>query len=264
MRQICAQSLSAWEGSGRRLLLVAWAATLLSPVSAFAQTPVCRSYFTLQNQNRMVFGSVNTECAPSVHTVPFGNWGVMTPYDEPRDGAQFQGWCWSNINPQCPPIGDPRIEWNSCTSQFPPPDCSYYNHNGCEWQITNNTSANNYADNQKDELVSCPTDTDDDGRCDTGGCLQACQVTIEAADNFMDLLEHDPFPDPTPWDPVVVLNFPSQWASATSCSVSECQGSGFSNWIINSYNGIAEAQMRIWVRYATFIPGPTCQPSCTY
>lgn len=46
------------------------------------------------------------------HSVPFGNWGVSSNVGTRKDGHQFQGWDYGS-----------KIEWNSCTRDFPPGPC---------------------------------------------------------------------------------------------------------------------------------------------
>jgi len=223
-------------------------------------TPACLVDFSLQNQNRMVFGAVNTECPPTIHSIPFGNWGVDSLYGRREDGGQFQGWCQNNHDPQCPPVGDARMEWNSCTTQEPEfraPNCFYYNYNACYWQRTV-TGGNHYANNFIRWPAACPFDSDNDGLCDTGGCLKWCQVGLQPEENYMELYEHDP-----PfgrWDLVARLNYPAQIARSASSTMRNCS-EGFSNWVINLHNGIAEADMRIWIRGGQFEFGG-CSPAC--
>jgi hypothetical protein len=72
------------------------------------------------NAERYVFGAVNAECEPTIHTVPFGNWGVGSDIGPSVDGDQFRGW--KEVN-----YGDIHREWNSCTDDFPGPHFLYYN-----------------------------------------------------------------------------------------------------------------------------------------
>ena len=69
----------------------------------------CRFFFL--TAERRVHGPVNVECG-DVHSPPFGNWGVTSPYAAAYDGHQFPGWKYD----------DGWLQWNSCTSQYNTPD----------------------------------------------------------------------------------------------------------------------------------------------
>ncbi len=99
------------------------------------------------NRNRAVLApnqglNITAECGewdycgvPIYHDPPYGNWGVSSNVGTPVDGDQFQGW----------KAKDGHKQWNSCTSEVPPPDCTHYNHASCTQQVTitgNNVYAN--------------------------------------------------------------------------------------------------------------------------
>jgi hypothetical protein len=96
----------------------------------------CIGYIKLQNLNRRVWGPVNGECSgdlincfpipPFGHTVPWGNWGVNSNLNSKSNDRQYSGW---RMN------GD-HEEWNTCTSEFPPPDGGYYNYQDDTTQTT--------------------------------------------------------------------------------------------------------------------------------
>src|SRR5687768_5186114 len=58
-----------------------------------ASGQVCRISTSGLNRNRRVVGPVHAECPVSIHSVPFGNWGVTSNFGQKQDGTQFQGWC---------------------------------------------------------------------------------------------------------------------------------------------------------------------------
>lgn len=95
------------------LALVVMAVT---PRIAFAQR--CYVFARWENENRNVFGAVNTECGScSGHTPPWGNWGVDSPTGGRDDGTQFMGWFSGNNTAPCGEnISSSRPQWNSCTS----------------------------------------------------------------------------------------------------------------------------------------------------
>ena len=100
-------------------------AMALAPIHASAQE--CLIHTVDYNRDRYVFGSVNTECTGPFHTVPFGNWGVESNHGSQYDGFQFRGWKY---------LGGSWLQWNSCTNQYPPPNCNYYNNPAsCTTQI---------------------------------------------------------------------------------------------------------------------------------
>ena len=75
----------------------------------------------LYNRNRSIGKSakITAECPPSVHSHPFGNWGVDSRFGSTTDGFQFAGW----------KIDDSKRQWNSCTTHddYNPPHSEYYN-----------------------------------------------------------------------------------------------------------------------------------------
>src|SRR5215203_1389208 len=91
---------------------------------------VCRISTSGLNRNRQVIGPVHTECPPSLHSFPFGNWGGTSNFGQKQDGTQFQGWCHDtricdnqgNCRTEC---RDGWYEWNSCTDidAYRPPNC---------------------------------------------------------------------------------------------------------------------------------------------
>src|SRR5687768_3887755 len=95
------------------------------------QAQVCRLSVAGLNQNRRVMGPVRAECPPSLHSPPFGNWGVTSNFGVKGDSRQFEGWCRNvqvcdnngNCSIRCQ---DTWYEWNSCTDnrQWAPPNCS--------------------------------------------------------------------------------------------------------------------------------------------
>ncbi len=159
------------------------------------EAQVCRLSIAGLNATRGIMGPVHAECPGSIHSAPFGNWGVTSSYGRRRDGHQFDGWChnsyycdnWGNCKVDC---RDGWYEWNSCTdiSRYQPPNCSLYNLNDCTMQIST-TGVNVLGTVYFDAGVSCPYDSDEDGFCDTGGCKDLWSVTQTG--NYMSLYELD-------------------------------------------------------------------------
>jgi hypothetical protein len=85
----------------------------------------CIGRLKMFNELRTVNGPVNAECSddwPFPHSVPWGNWGADTQWNNRYDGFQFPGWKFLGGS-------DPWQEWNSCTNEFPAPDPGKYNAN---------------------------------------------------------------------------------------------------------------------------------------
>lgn len=99
-------------------------ATSMLPVMQLAGSeitypePACYANVRLSNHYRRVFGTITAECPESIHSAPFGNWGVTSNYGYRRDSNQFAGWKRD---------GSTR-HWNSCTTWFRPDGTTrYYN-----------------------------------------------------------------------------------------------------------------------------------------
>ena len=91
----------------------------------------CYVYHYHQNTARVVPGPVNVECGNGperCHTAPYGNWGVETVYQGRYDGHQFQGWFDDGK--------DPWLQWNSCTSLYPPDPDPQVTHGGVNTHAT--------------------------------------------------------------------------------------------------------------------------------
>lgn len=154
------------------------------------------------------------DCFPLVeHSVPFGNWGVSSNAGSKEAGDQFQGW-------KC---GDKFCQWNSCTSEFPPANCTYYNSAGCTQQAT--TTGNNVYGNIGTRYgVKCPWELPEYG-LSGGGCQNLDGKTITVSNNFMTLYEIDPC---DPDELVQTMLFPD--VSVTlSCDQYSCTGTP-SSW----------------------------------
>ena len=81
---------------------------------------------------------ISAECPPSIHTPPWGNWGVRSRHGGARNTNQFRGW---------KSIGTQR-QWNSCTthSDYDAPDPFHYNRPAGEgwWQESEPYSEERY------------------------------------------------------------------------------------------------------------------------
>jgi hypothetical protein len=98
-------------------LTVVTVTAIFCSVAVHSQSEMCVLTQYLENQNRKVVGPVHEECNGSLHSAPFGNWGVDSNWNSRQDTNQFMGW---------KPL-DSHWEWNSCTDEYPPPHFLYYN-----------------------------------------------------------------------------------------------------------------------------------------
>jgi hypothetical protein len=159
-----------------KLMFLAVCAAGVCPSPSFADMEFCHVRITALNANRYVMGPVNTEC--DWPRAPFGNWGATSNYGQKGNGSQFEGWRQEGW----------EYQWMSCTQYWPAPDCSYYNAASCSQQAT--TRGGDVLGAIDGNIwVGCPYDSDDDGWCDEGGCLQAYGVW--GGGNYMTLYELD-------------------------------------------------------------------------
>jgi uncharacterized protein (TIGR03437 family) len=183
---------------------------------------VCRISTSGLNRNRQVIGPVHTECPPSLHSFPFGNWGVTSNFGQKQDGTQFQGWCHDtricdnrgNCRDAC---RDGWYEWNSCTDfdEYRAPNCTLYNDKNCTAQMSP-TGQNVHGTRTVDVTVRCPTDTNADTISDQGGCADLQMFSNGA--NFMSLYEIDPG---TTDDLIQTMYFPPVSVGLT-CTIFGC------------------------------------------
>lgn len=86
-----------------------------------AQSGRCYLGAHFYNKDRYIArGAVITaECPPSIHSAPFGNWGVRSRHGGARNTDQFNGW----------KSRGSQYQWNSCTTHpdYDAPDIYDYN-----------------------------------------------------------------------------------------------------------------------------------------
>lgn len=226
---------------------------------------VCRLSVAGVNQNRRVIGPVSAECPGSLHTAPFGNWGVTSNFGAKRDGHQFDGWCQNRRI--CDNLGICRdecktdwFEWNSCTTSplFQPPNCTLYNASNCTEQVST-TGVNVLGTQVADVPVSCPTDMDGDGRADAGGCSDLRNYSH--APNFMTIYELDPG---TADELIQTLHYPDT-PVPLNCSVYGCPAAG-SVWAAPSAYESPTSPPKVYAEMATVVnsgyfsdPNGTCR-----
>ena len=168
-------------------------------------------------------------------------WGYVS------DANQFTGWHGAG--------SDPNPEWNSCTGQSPyMPDTSwldvYYNEdlnsNGLG-DTQSSYSPYTYAGAEIDVYTDCPHDTNYDGFCDAGGCLELENVPFGFSGEYLELVEHDP----VCCDSYVgTLDVDAEGCQAQfdTCGFDQCYETAYSEWCPTyaSDLGSAEVQMILW------------------
>ena len=110
------------------------AAVMLFDLTGIVEAQSGRCYLGghLYNRHRKIGpgAHINAECPGSIHSAPFGNWGVLSIFGGIRNEDQFAGW-----RPD-----DGHHQWNSCTThqKYWAPNPSYYNKPpmGWTWQQT--------------------------------------------------------------------------------------------------------------------------------
>ena len=226
---------------------------LLAAVSALpAPAQVCRLSLAGLNQNRRAMGPIHVECPPSLHSVPFGNWGVTSNFGHKGDSLQFEGWCHDtrvcDNNGVCHTLCiDGWYEWNSCTDTeaYQPPNCTLYNAKDCTEQVTTR-GINVHGTRIVDLPVQCPRDTNNDGNADEGGCLDVREVS--SGTNFMTLYELDPA---TNDDLIQTMYFPDI-VLTLGCSVWGCPAAS-SNWVTPSFYDSPASPAKVFAELAMVV-----------
>jgi uncharacterized protein (TIGR03437 family) len=230
---------------------------LLLLLALDAAGQVCRVSVSGINRNRRVIGGVNVECPVTLHTVPFGNWGVTSNFGQKVNGNQFQGWCHDsfvcdnngNCNTSCQ---DGWYEWNSCTdnSRYRAPNCTLYNTPDCTQQVSP-TGVNVHGTRTVDVPVRCPSAAG-------GGCEDL--RTFSNGVNFMSLYELDPA---TGDELIQSLYFP-QSAVTMACNPWSCDAS-ISEWVPPQFYDSPTQPARVYAEMATLVnsavfldPGGVC------
>lgn len=208
-----------WSVSGPSLLLLLSLASLGNAQEPYAtcvvRTEAYNNYRKVLAPNYGVH--ITNECPGSIHTAPWGNWGVSSNVGTKEDGDQFQGWNWD-------------LEWNSCTRDFPPPNCTYYNYMGCSQQ-SSATGNNFYGAVSQYIPVSCSRFWIGSGW--HGGCEEVNGYVTTLNQNFMTLYELDPIC----CDSVVQSPyFPDITTTLTTCNAWGCTAVGSAWFGPTSYN----------------------------
>jgi hypothetical protein len=224
----------------------------------------------MKNGNRTVPGPVSAECPPTWHSVPFGNWGVSSPYGGKIDGNQFQGWCHNytacdNYGWCIYSCGADWYEWNSCTTDraFTPPNCTLYNSSNCTQQASTRGEGA-YVGFVLVERRGCPYDTNGDGICDSGGCKPVTGISVQAG--YMTVYEMDA---PDEDDLVQSVYYSGNFNISLSCEAGYCFPAQSSWKSPSSYDPPSPirltANIKAVVPWAEFADDSgTCTSSCVY
>jgi len=225
-------------------------------ISLSLQAQVCRLSVAGLNRSRIVNGPVHAECPPTIHTPPFGNWGVASNFGNKANGHQFQGWCREsqvcdnngNCSVQC---RDGWYEWNSCTdvTQWAAPNCSLYNADECTRQRSS-TGVNVHGSRTIDLPVRCPTDTNQDGVADEGGCADAS--IYRSGNNFMSLYELDPG---TTDELIQTVYFP-EVVLTLECDQWGCSPAG-SEWLEPAFYDSPSTPAKVYAQFAAVVNSAT-------
>jgi hypothetical protein len=213
-----------------RHIRLTWILTAAAFVMPLLKAQVCSFSTAGLNRARTVMGPVHAECPGSIHSAPFGNWGVSSTWGAKRNGNQFDGWCrdkWvcdnsGRCKTEC---RDGWYEWNSCTdvAQYRAPNCTLYNSANCTQQQSA-TQENVLGTYYGQMAATCPRDTNGDGYCDAGGCRDFQGVYL--GPSHMSLYELDPV---TGDELVQTMYFPETWAPL-NCTPWNCPAAG-SQWV---------------------------------
>ena len=236
--------------SFRSMLFLFFLGACLAP-SVLAQ-PRCVISVSLVNHNRYAYQTAE-ECGPSLHSVPWGNWGVNSNVGTRRDTDQFKGWG--------EPCEQTKVEWNSCSVEsryrgmgylnfpgwrarrdgrfghvaYPYPANGYPFTDSFSWNDTvppygrdyyvdqySPCGPSTYGGFQISLAVSALVDANKDGIPDAGGCADLNGQLINVQRNFMTLYELD---TPDPDDLIESLYFPDL-AVTLRCTPTGCVAVG--------------------------------------
>ena len=201
--------------------VVALAVALSIPAESIAN---CRVSVRFYNDQRRVPGEVNVECSWPHDDDGWGNWGVISNYGGIQDSFQFAGH----------KLIDNKRQWQSCTSENPPPSCYYYNDNGCQDQKAAPDNVRSYASYYYFA---------------GGTCEDIGVVTINNV--FMHVYELD---EPDADDPVASLTYGNMDVDLSCSNAWAC--SGDSEWVAaTSGGGTISARVRIEVRTSIWNSG---------
>ena len=203
-----------------------------------------------QNRNRTLAGVLNVECGYDTepHGAPFGNWGVASNYGDIEDTTQFRGWRYDGGESW-------KYQWNSCTtlvSEYLPPNCSYYNDNGCLTQRSDSIVTHGQM-SYKYSATACPAPGTVGGEPGNGALdLEGSQASQTS--NHMILYELDGWfggPSGDGHDLVETLYFPGTSVTFTGCTYEGCP-ERTSGWVdVSSDTSSAvdvDAQLRMKAR----------------
>ena len=191
-------------------------ALLVIPGALLSQSEEgCEVVVTAQNRERIVTGTVHTECSWP-HSPPWGNWGVISDYGLKIDGYQFPGWYEE----------DGWYQWNSCTDEYT--EDNHFNPPGSGRQESDYPGdiASHGQYRRRYPNHNCPDPDNYDPNKDYElGCSYGASESRST--NYMKIYELDS----NDFDELVTkLEFPATNVSLSNCNVEGCD-SRVSNWM---------------------------------
>ena len=170
-----------------------------------------------ENRNRTVAGTIDQECGVGgivfrqfTHSAPWGNWGVSSNYStQIKDEDQFRGWKWKD-GPRT------KLQWNSCTTGFPPPDRRYYSPPDYRSQRSD-APVPHGTRSFRTNVVSCQQAYTEGEPL--SGCSSLTGTRVIEPENHMTLYELD---KPDGNDLVETLYFPGTSVTFRNCTRHDC------------------------------------------
>lgn len=223
----------------------------IAPVLSAQRFEYCDITYSGDNRRRTVAGRIRAECPGSVHSAPWGNWGVTSNYGHKTDAQQFPGWhrgtIWGTSRP--------NWQWNSCTTHanFAPPNSRYYNANR---HTTQRSTRGTSRHGTRVYRVKIPCRGRQFFPLPRNGCSNSdVPDSYGFSQNFMTLYELDSDHDTL----IETLYFPGTEVSITNCNQHGCTG-GTTAWqnvsrsTSPSARVDAEMRMEVSVKYDPVCP----------
>jgi hypothetical protein len=184
------------------------------------------------NGDRKIDGDLDVECPGIIgwiHSPPWSNFGVESPYSSREDSDQFAGWHWK----------DDKYQWNACTTESPyqPPNASYYNADDSTTQLSSTAHWYGYM----------PVDIE-------GTCVsQLDEQVITVGSTYMDVWDLD-----ENWadQDIGTITFPGV-NILMSCNAEDDTCTGESDWITLSSapQGSVTAKLKVGIYASGYLGG---------
>ena len=242
------------------LFFLLTAASVSVPAQDSAQA--CVIVLEGQNQNRTVAGRINVECGfpDEVHSVPFGNWGVVSNYGGIQDTDQFRGWSHQDGPPT-------KQQWNSCTTRinYLPPNCEFYNTPPAPGPCRTQSSPDPVTHGRlviRTNVQSCPPDVPGSFPVpDSYSGCQGAEQTVTQGSNHMTLYELDGWLGSLRFndhDLLETLYFPGTSVTLTGCTYDGCpeQESAWVNMQSSTDEEYVLIEAQLSMKASAFVENP--------